>query len=107
MIDPFVWEQIAKVLSDPEIIARDVERRREDGSLDRDHAAVERMLATVAENQARIAKRVAAIDDDDVAAPLELNCRDWRRARRRRSENGTMCNGGFRMKKRMRRVYEV
>jgi hypothetical protein len=61
---------VATVLRDPEIIAREVAQRREDGSLPRDLAAVERMLATVADKHARIAKRVAAIDDDDVAAPL-------------------------------------
>src|SRR5215217_3417280 len=70
VLDPIVWEKVATVLRDPEIIAREVAQRREDGSLPRDLAAVERMLATVADKHARIAKRVAAIDDDDVAAPL-------------------------------------
>jgi site-specific DNA recombinase len=70
VLDPIVWEKVATVLRDPEIIAREVARQREDGSLARDLAAVERMLATVVDKQARIVKRVAAIDDDDVAAPL-------------------------------------
>jgi site-specific DNA recombinase len=70
MIDPLVWDVVARVLRHPAIIACEVKRRQEDDSLARDLAAVEGMLATVADKQARIAKRVAAIDDDDVAAPL-------------------------------------
>ena len=69
MIDPIVWEQVATVLRQPTIIAREVELRREDGSFARDLAAVERMIEAVTDKQGRIAKRVAAIDDD-VAAPL-------------------------------------
>jgi site-specific DNA recombinase len=70
MIDPIVWERVGTVLRDPKIIAHEVERRREDGRLADDLAAVERMIVTVAEKQGRIAKHVAAIGDDDVAAPL-------------------------------------
>jgi site-specific DNA recombinase len=70
MIDPIVWDAVAKVLRNPETVAREVERRREDGGLARDLAAVDRMLVSISDKQRRIAKRVAAIDDDDVAAPL-------------------------------------
>lgn len=40
LIDPIVWDAVAKVLRDPETIACEVERRREDGGLARDLAAV-------------------------------------------------------------------
>ncbi|HLL51439.1 MAG TPA: hypothetical protein VK356_12290, partial [Thermomicrobiales bacterium] len=69
-IDPVVWEKAAAVLSDPKIIACEVERRRSDGSLDRDRAALDRRIEAIADKQSRMARRVADIDDDEAAAPL-------------------------------------
>ncbi len=70
MIDGEVWQRVSEVLRDPEIIAREVERRRDDGSLDRELAALDRRIDTLADKQARMARRVAEIEDDDIAAPL-------------------------------------
>jgi hypothetical protein len=89
MIDPMVWDRVAWVLNHPTIIAQEVERRRKDGSLGQDLAAVEHMLATVGDKQGRIAKRVSAIDDDDVAAPLMADCMPWRQPRRWQNGSGT------------------
>ena len=70
VIDPVVWKAVRSVLADPGIIAREVAQRRQDGVLDRDRDAVAKLIATVTDKQARMAKRIADIDDDDVAAPL-------------------------------------
>jgi hypothetical protein len=65
-----VWTKVAEVLRDPQIIAREVARHRQDGGLERARAAVEKQIASLGDKQARIAKRVADIEDDAVAAPL-------------------------------------
>jgi site-specific DNA recombinase len=69
-IDPIVWQQVASILRDPNVVATEVAKRREDGGLDRDLAAIDKQIASIADKQGRIAKRVADIDDDDVAALL-------------------------------------
>jgi site-specific DNA recombinase len=70
LLDGPVWEQVAAVLQDPSIIEREVERHRQDGGLNRDLAAVEKQLVAVAEKQTRTARAIAAVNDDDAAAPL-------------------------------------
>ncbi len=70
LIDDAVWAKVAGVLRDPNIIAREVERRRTDGSLGREVTAIEKILAGIAEKQANTARAIAAVGDDDAAAPL-------------------------------------
>jgi hypothetical protein len=69
-LDEPVWEGIKVVLQDPSLIERAVERRRADGGLDRDLATLDTQLLAVVEKQARTARAIAAVDDDDAAAPL-------------------------------------
>ena len=64
-IDGPVWERVVEVLRNPDVIMAEVERRRQDGDLEHDLAALDKLIATTAEKQARLARRVAAIDDDD------------------------------------------
>ena len=70
MVDPDVWRRVASVLRDPRIVAQEVARRRDDGSLDRDLAALDKRIAALTDKQSRMARRVGDIDDDEVAAPL-------------------------------------
>jgi site-specific DNA recombinase len=70
LLDGTVWDRAVSVLRDPEIIAAEVAKRRQDGGLDRDRVAIEKHIASLADKQGRIAKRLTDIDDDDVAAPL-------------------------------------
>jgi site-specific DNA recombinase len=70
LIDDAVWAKVAAVLRDPDIIAREVERRRTDGGLERDLTAIERLLAGIAEKQANTARAITAVGDDSAAAPL-------------------------------------
>jgi site-specific DNA recombinase len=69
-LDAAVWEKVAQVLRDPRVIAREVETLRADGGLDRDLAAVERLLAGIATKQANLATLAATVDDTEAAAPL-------------------------------------
>ena len=70
VIDGPVWQCVADVLRDPAIIEREVARRRRDGSLDRELASLDKQIDALADKQARMARRIAQIEDDDVAAPL-------------------------------------
>jgi site-specific DNA recombinase len=70
VIDNEVWERVSQVLRDPMIIAREVDRHRAEGGLDRDLAALEKQLASIADKQRKTVKAIAAVDDDDTAAPL-------------------------------------
>jgi site-specific DNA recombinase len=70
MIDAAVWEQVAAVLRDPSVIAREVARHRQDGGLERDLAAITKQLASVADRQRRTARAISAVDDDEASAPL-------------------------------------
>jgi site-specific DNA recombinase len=70
LLDDAAWANVVDVLRDPQIIAREVARYRQDGGLERDRAAVKKQLESLADKQARIAKRMADIEDDAVVAPL-------------------------------------
>ena len=70
LVDGPVWSRVSEVLRDPEIIAREVARHRRDGGIDRDLDAIEKQYVSIADKQARTARAIAAVDDDDAAAPL-------------------------------------
>ena len=52
------------------VIAAKSRRCRADGGLDRDRAAIERLLAGIAKKQANLATLAATVDDAEAAAPL-------------------------------------
>jgi site-specific DNA recombinase len=70
LVDGPVWARVSDVLRDPGIIAREVARHRSEGGLDRDLDAIEKQRATIANKQARTARAIATVDDDDAAVPL-------------------------------------
>jgi site-specific DNA recombinase len=75
IIDPIVWGLVREVLSDPGIIARELDAHRIDGGLDRDLAALDTRLAASATKQTTLARRIAVVSDDaaePVMAELEL-----------------------------------
>jgi site-specific DNA recombinase len=69
-VDPPVWDHVTAVLRDPDIIAHEVERRRDDGSLDRALAGIDHRLAALAQKQTNTARAIASINDEATAAPL-------------------------------------
>jgi site-specific DNA recombinase len=75
IIDPIVWGLVRAVLSDPAIIARELDKQRNDGALDRDLAALDTRLAANATKQTTLARRIAVLSDDaaePVMTELEL-----------------------------------
>jgi site-specific DNA recombinase len=70
LLDDAAWSTVVEVLRDPQIIAREVERHRQDGGLERDRAAVQKKIESFADKQSRIAKRVGDIEDEAVISPL-------------------------------------
>ena len=70
LVDPHVDARVKAVLRDPGIIAREVERRRCEGGLDRDLERIETRLAAIGRKQANTARAIAALNDDAAAAPL-------------------------------------
>ena len=69
-LDGAVWERVYGILTNPAIISREVAKRRGTDPTAGDRAAVERTLADVTRQQANLARRVAAIDDEAVATIL-------------------------------------
>lgn len=69
-VDSVVWAKVETILRDPTVVAREVERRREDGTLDWALAGLESRLAAIERKQANTARAIAAINDDAAAAPL-------------------------------------
>jgi hypothetical protein len=69
MIDAAVWAQVAAILRDPSVIAREVSRHRDDGGVARDLAVVEKRLAGIVSKQTKIARAIARVDDA-AAEPL-------------------------------------
>jgi site-specific DNA recombinase len=70
IIDHAVWQRVEAVLTQPEIIQAEVARLRREDPVKADLEAVERRLAEVERQRGNLARRIATIDDDDVAASL-------------------------------------
>lgn len=70
ILDMAVWRRVEDVLTEPAVIAAEVARRANVDPYKDDLASLERRLMTVANQQARLAKAVAALDDEEAAAPL-------------------------------------
>jgi site-specific DNA recombinase len=70
ILDTAVWAKVTEVLRDPQIIAAEVSKHRENGGLERDLAAAQARLARIAGKQARTVKAITTMDDDDSAALL-------------------------------------
>ena len=69
-LDNAVWQRVYAILTDRQIIAREVAKRRGTDPTLTDRAVVERALADVVRQQANLARQIAMIDDESVAAPL-------------------------------------
>ena len=65
-VEAWVWEQIATVLRDPSLIAAELQRRREEGpdqTLLADREAVQRHLATLEKQQAKLLRAFREADE--------------------------------------------
>lgn len=70
ILDREVWGRVRELLRDPRIIEHEMTKHRDDGGLERDLSAVERLLMSIAGKQANIARTISVLDDDAAAAPL-------------------------------------
>lgn len=70
IIDNAVWTKVVEVLRDPQIIATEVAKHRQDGGLEQDLASIEKILHGINSKQSRTAKAIAVVDDEGAAAPL-------------------------------------
>jgi site-specific DNA recombinase len=70
ILDQAVLDKLQLVLNRPELIGAEVARLRRDDPTKADREAVERRLGEVERLRGNLARRVAAIDDDDIAASL-------------------------------------
>jgi hypothetical protein len=70
ILDQAVLEKLQLVLNHPEVIGAEIARLRRDDPTKADRDAVERRLSEVERLRGNLVRRVAAIDDDDIAASL-------------------------------------
>jgi site-specific DNA recombinase len=69
-LDHAVWEKVHEVVTRPEIIALQLERLQQESDSGADVEALDRQVSAVEKQRQRIARGVAALDDDEAAAPL-------------------------------------
>jgi site-specific DNA recombinase len=71
ILDAAVWKKVEAILTEPSIIAGEVDRlRRQDPAAEVDIASVERRLLELARQRTNLTKRLALFDDEESAAPL-------------------------------------
>lgn len=82
VLDPAVWGEVERVLRHPDVIAREVERRRAADPTGADLETLDRRLREVAVRQGRLGRMAAVLDDEDAAAPLLNELRSLGRQKR-------------------------
>lgn len=70
ILDPLVWESVGEIVHTPQIIAEAMFKHRQDGGLERDLATVEKRLQGVVNEQQRLARNLAMIEDAAAAEPV-------------------------------------
>lgn len=69
-LDEAVWSRVERLLLDPAIIEREVERLRTEDPTGAALAAVDKALTVVARRQEQAARAITLLDDEEAAAPL-------------------------------------
>jgi site-specific DNA recombinase len=69
-LDAAVWARVEQVLTNPQVIADEVARLRDDDPTEPNVAALDVRIAEVDRQRANLARRIATIDDDELAAPF-------------------------------------
>jgi site-specific DNA recombinase len=75
ILDAAVWRTVERILTQPEIIATEVDRLRRDDPTQQDLAAIDRRLEEINRQCTNLTKRLALFDDEEAAAPIivEIN----------------------------------
>lgn len=71
-LDADVWRRVRTILTQPEIIAAELTRLQEADPTVTDLAAIDRQVDVVARKQSNLVKRLALIEDDDMAAVVAI-----------------------------------
>ncbi len=87
-LDAAVWERVMEILLQPEIVRREIERLRGADRIEGDLGAIDRRLAEISREQARLADSVARLDDEDAATPLLTKLRTLSNEKRTLSGTG-------------------
>jgi site-specific DNA recombinase len=72
ILDAAVWDQVRSVLTDPERIARELERMQAHDPTEADLASIDKALARVEQERVNIVRAIAMLSDPDAAAPLAV-----------------------------------
>lgn len=70
ILDRAVWQRVEEILLDPDIIAMEVQRRQTTDPFTNDLASFDRRLKSIEARRQRLARAIAALDDEDASAPL-------------------------------------
>lgn len=70
ILDTAVWRKVEEVLTRPEVIAAEVERRATVNPYAADLASLDRRLDAIGRQRDRLARAVATLDDEEAVAPL-------------------------------------
>lgn len=83
VLDRAVWERVTQLLTQPEIIAQELERRRTADPTAADVAVVERALADIGKRQTSLARVAAELPDVDAVEPIVAQLSMLAESRRR------------------------
>ena len=70
ILDRAVWERVESLLTRPDVIADHLERMQREDPSETDLANVERALAEVGRQKARLTRALTMFDDEEAAAPI-------------------------------------
>jgi site-specific DNA recombinase len=76
-LDALVWNKVREIITRPEIVAEELERQRSQDPGTTDLTALDRRLADLQRRQGNLVRRLADVDDDDVAALVSGEIRDF------------------------------
>jgi len=69
-LDAAVWARVERVLTNPHVIANEVARLRDADPTEANVTALNKRIAEVERQSTNLMRRIATIDDDEVAAPF-------------------------------------
>jgi site-specific DNA recombinase len=70
ILDAAVWGKVTTILTDPDVVARELERLQGDDPTERELESVDRSVRDIERRQTNLAQQMSLIDDPDASAPL-------------------------------------
>jgi site-specific DNA recombinase len=88
-LDRVVWDYVTEVITQPDVVARELARLREQDPSADDFAAIDRAMASVKRQQGNVARAIALMDDDEGTGPLVAQLEELNRRVRKLDEERT------------------